>query len=176
MSDWFSRFFLSDPEPEPVGPTPEPEEEAAEVEPAEAAAVLGLELAVHPGPPPLELLEEDPLQAVEAWSPEDRIRRAFSFGQQDAISALYHRFLVRGDGFPVQSQVYVILYHPNGDWPRYTEDLASFYQAVKEVQAGQVATWSSPWIPGVVSRGLPSLVEAKAYLTRASCRWPNQPF
>lgn len=177
MSEWLARLLWLDPEPEPEGPTPEPEEEeAGEVEAAAAAYPLEIELAAHPGPPPVDLLEEDPLEAVEGWSPEDRIRRSFSFGQQDALSALFQRFLVRGDRFPLQSTVYVILYHPNGNWPRYTDSLVSFYQEVKIVTPGQLATWSTPSIPGVVSRGFPSVVEAKAYVVGASCRWPNQAF
>lgn len=114
MSEWLARLLWSDPEPEPEGPTPEPEEEAGEVEAATAAHPIEIELAAHPGPPPLDVLEEDPLGAVEGWSPEDRIRRSFAFGQQDALSALFQRF--------------------------------------------------------------PSVVEAKAYVVGASCRWPNQAF
>ena len=76
----------------------------------------------------------------------------------------------------MRSSVYVILYDPTGEWPRYTRSLQRFYEAVKDCPAGRTADRTSPWRRGVVSRGFPSIVEAEAYLEGASCRLPRREF
>ena len=134
------------------------------------------ELAPSRHEPPLHLLRRSRLSTVGEWTPERRLVRAFDWGKADAQTALDSSFSGRQDKFPLASAVYVILYDPSGEWPRYTRSVARFYAAVKDVKEGKVANRSSPWRPGIVSRGFPSLVEAESYLLGATCQLPSAEF
>lgn len=137
----------------------------------------GLELEVETGPPPLHLVKRSRLATAGVWDPTSRIVRAFEFGKSDCLAALEQRPQEAADtGFPLRSQLYVILYDPTGDWPRYTNTLCTFYRAVKVPEPGRKPDRQSRWREGVVSRGFPSLVEAEAYLLGARCRLPSEPF
>ena len=144
--------------------------------PPETGPTEGLELVVATGPAPLHLVRRSRLSTVAGWTPEDRIRRAYRLGQEDCQVALDSGYQSAKDSFPVSSAVYVVLYDPSGDWPRYTRTLSRFYEAIKEPLAGRKPDRHSPWRRGVVSRGFPSIVEAEAYLEGASCRFPNAEF
>ena len=127
--------------------------------------------------PPFELLQEESLEKAGPWDPRQRISRAFAFGQLDCRSVLEGRFQPKRDSFPLQSNIYVVLFDSEtGDWPRYTWSLARFYQTVKKVGKGKSARREDPWREGVWSRGFASQAEAKAYLAGAQCRWPSAPF
>ena len=110
------------------------------------------------------------------WSANDRILRAFDFGKQDCIAALESTLQLPRDQFRLSSRVFVILYDPSGDWPRYTKSLQAFYNAIKIQEGSRVPDPRSPWKPGIVSRGFASISEAEAYLAGASCRLPREPF
>lgn len=135
-----------------------------------------LELVVATGPPPFHLLRRGRLQAIQGWSPEARIQRAFDLGKEDTQAALDNSFQSANDRFPLRSSVYVVLYDPTGDWPRYTKSLQKFYTAVKIPCRGQAPSRQSAWRPGVVTRGFPSIVEAEAYLAGGQCRLPREEF
>ena len=137
----------------------------------------GLELEVATGPPPLHLVKRSRLSTAGSWDPTARIVRAFEFGKEDCLAALEQRPQRAADTeFPLRSQVYVILYDPTGNWPRYTNTLCTFYREVKVCEPGKKPDRQSRWREGVVSRGFPSLVEAEAYLLGAKCRLPSGPF
>ena len=125
---------------------------------------------------PLHLLRRSRLSTVGDWTPQRRIERAFHWGQTDAQSALDGAVQQRRDEFPLSSCVYVILYDPNGQWPRVTRSLSRFYAATKIVRSGETASRFSAFKPGIVSRGFASLVESEAYLLGASCQWPSEEF
>lgn len=135
-----------------------------------------LELVVSTDPPPLHLLRRSQLRQVQGWTPEDRIRRAYRFGQQDTQAALDSGIQPPKDDFPVRSSVFVVLYEPSGNWPRYTRSLDRFYEAVKIPLRGTAPNRRSNWRPGVVSRGFPSIVEAEAYLAGGRCHLPREEF
>ena len=153
-------------------------EAAAEWEVVEAsgAAPERRELEAAVGEPPLHLLRRARLTTRGDWTPERRIERAFTFGQRDSVAALEGCYQEARDDFPISSSVYVILYDPTGEWPRYTRSLSSFYQATKITQPGERAHRGSPWRRGIISRGFASIVEAEAYLFGASCRLPSREF
>jgi hypothetical protein len=134
------------------------------------------ELVPATGPPPLHLLRRGRLSTVGEWTPARRVERAFELGKADGQVALDSGWQVARDNFPVRSAVYILLYDPTGDWPRYTRSLQRFYQAVKDCPPGREPGRTSPWKQGVVSRGFPSIVEAEAYLEGASCRLPREEF
>ena len=133
-----------------------------------------LELVVARGPAPLHLLRRSRLRESQGWTPERRIERAFQFGQRDTQAALDSVPQDSADRFPIRSAVYVVLYDPTGEWPKYTRSLQRFYELVKTPCRGQVPGRSSPWRSGVVSRGFPSIVEAEAYLAGGQCRLPRE--
>lgn len=135
-----------------------------------------LELVVSSDPPPLHLLRRSQLRSVQGWTPEERIRRAFRYGQEDTQSALDSSAQERSDNFPVRSSVYVVLYDPSGNWLRYTRSLDRYYEAVKLPFRGAAPSRRSNWRPGVVSRGFPSIVEAEAYLAGGRCHLPREEF
>lgn len=134
------------------------------------------ELAVATEDPPLHLLRRARLAKAEDWTPEARIRRAFEFGQADTQSALDSIPQRAADRFPLRSTVYVILYDPSGQWPRYTRSLQRFYEVTKIPCRGVAPTRNTPWRAGIVSRGFPSIVEAEAYLAGGRCRLPREEF
>ena len=155
------------------------EAESGEWEVVEAPSLEApseLELVVATGPAPLHLVRRSRLSTVGGWSPEDRIRRAYQLGQGDCQAALDSSRQAPRDSFRVASSVYVILYDPNGHWPRFTRNLQRFYEATKAHSEGRKPDRQTPWRPGVVSRGFPSLVEGEAYVLGASCRWPSEEF
>ncbi|CAE7419993.1 BUB3.2 [Symbiodinium sp. KB8] len=126
------------------------EAESGEWEVVEAPSLEApseLELVVATGPAPLHLVRRSRLSTVGGWSPEDRIRRAYQLGQGDCQAALDSSRQAPRDSFRVASSVYVILYDPNGHWPRFTRNLQRFYEATK-----------------AHSEGFPSLVEGEAYV------------
>ena len=66
-------------------------------------------LTVSSDPPPLYLLIQNKLVDLVGFSGEDRIRRAFSFGQTDCEAALLGSYQKPVDRFPLKSCFYVIL-------------------------------------------------------------------
>ena len=62
--------------------------EEGEWEIVEEEAGEHLELVVATGSVPLHLLRRSRLQPLQGWSPEERIRRAFEWGQKDTQAAL----------------------------------------------------------------------------------------
>lgn len=150
--------------------------EEGEWEIVEEEAGEHLELVVATGPVPLHLLRRSRLQPLQGWSPEERIRRAFEWGQKDTQAALEGISQLPQDAFPVRSCVYVILYDTTGDWPRVTRSLQKFYEAVKIPCRGKAPSRQTPWRSGVVSRGFPSQVEAEAYLLGGQCQYPRKEF
>lgn len=75
-------------------------------------------LTVSSDPPPLYLLIQNKLVELVGFSGEDRIRRAFSFGQTDCEAALLGSYQKPVDRFPLKSCFYVILYNPDRNWPK----------------------------------------------------------
>ncbi len=143
---------------------------------AEEAREEPLELVVATGPVPLHLLRRSRLQPLQGWSPEERIRRAFEWGQKDTQAALEGVAQLPQDSFPIRSCIYVILYDTTGDWPKVTRSLQKFYEAVKIPCRGKAPSRHTPWRSGVVSRGFPSQVEAEAYLLGGQCQYPRKEF
>ena len=135
-----------------------------------------VELAVSTGPVPYHLLEGARLLASGAWTPRQRIERAFDFGKTDAAAALFSYPQAPSGSFPLRSQYYIILYDPQGNWPRYTRNLQSYYRDVKIYKKGEVPGRLHAFRELVVSRGFASLPEAQAYVEGAQCRWPKEPF
>ena len=151
-----------------------PEELPWELVTEEESGERGSELSVCRTEPPLFLAHR--VGAAGTWSARDRILRAFDFGKRDCIAALESTPQLPRDQFPLASRVFVILYDPSGNWPRYTKNLQAFYNAVKIEEGSRVPDRRSPWKPGIVSRGFASISEAEAYLAGASCRLPREPF
>lgn len=75
-------------------------------------------LTVSSDPPPLYLLIQNKLVDLVGFSGEDRIRRAFSFGQTGCEAALLGSYQKPVDRFPLKSCFYVILYNPDRNWPK----------------------------------------------------------
>ena len=132
------------------------------------------ELVPAEGAAPLHLLVRSQLGAVPGFSAEDRIRRAYRLGQEDARAALLGEPQAARDIFPLASRQYVVLYQPNGDWPKVLGDLRSFYKLVKVQVGDREPGRASPWKEGIYSRGFASKVETEAYLWGASCRYPRE--
>lgn len=135
------------------------------------------ELVPATGPAPLHLLSRSTLGTVGGSppiTPEDRIRRAYQFGQRDSQAALDGEIQLPNDQFPLSSRYYVVLYQPSGDWPKVLGNLREFYKVVKEQRGDRSPDRQSAWKPGIYSRGFPSKVEVEAYLWGASCRYPNE--
>lgn len=131
-------------------------------------------LTVSSEPPPLHLLTHNKLVDLVGFSGEDRIRRAFRFGQTDCEAALLGSYQKPVDRFPLKSSFYVILYNPDGSWPRVIRDLATFYRVVKIETRGRAPDRSTPWKQGIVSRGFATQTEAEAYLLGARCPYPKE--
>lgn len=151
---------------------------AASAEAAPSGEDLGsTELVPATGPAPLHLLVRSNLGSITGTppiTPQERIRRAYRFGQQDSQAALDAAIQAPSDQFPFANRWYAILYQPNGDWPKVVGNLRDFYKLVKEQRGDRSPDRSSPWKPGIYSRGFPSKVEVEAYLWGASCRFPRE--
>ena len=134
------------------------------------------ELVVSTSAPPLHLLRRGRLQPAQGWTPEQRSERAFQWGQRDTQAALDSSIQGAADNFPIRTCVWVVLYNPSGEWPRYTRSLQRFYEVVKISSGGRPPSRASPWRAGIVSRGFASIVEAEAYLAGGRYRLPSEEF
>lgn len=148
---------------------------AASSEPsATSAAAETPELVPAEGPAPLHLLNRSNLGAVPGYTAEERIQRAYRLGQEDCRAALLSGIQSASEGFPLANRYYVVLYQPNGDWPKVVEDLRSFYRLVKVQEGNREPNRASPWKEGIYTRGFASKVETEAYLWGASCQYPRR--
>ncbi|OLP96619.1 hypothetical protein AK812_SmicGene21120 [Symbiodinium microadriaticum] len=126
-----------------------PEPEATEDKP--------VELVPSSDGAPLHLVRRSRLSTIGAWTPERRIERAFTLGQQDCQAVLDGTGQQAKDSFPIASAIYCILYEPSGNWPRITRSIQRFYEEVKVSTDGKAPGRYSQWRPGFYTRGILNL-------------------